>query len=60
MSTNGTYCRAQWIWGRAQWIWGRASDSRLRKPGFESFAAMLKLWVSFFHSTLPQLTQLYK
>ena len=33
---------------RAQWHRGRASDSRLREPGFESGAAMLKLWASFF------------
>ena len=28
--------------------WGRASDSRLRGPGFESCAAVLKPWASFF------------
>ena len=28
---------------RAQWLRGRASDSRLREPGFESCAAVLKL-----------------
>ena len=33
---------------RAQWLRGRASDSRLRKPGFESCAAVLKPWASFF------------
>ena len=27
---------------RAQWLRGRASDSRLRGPGFESCAAVLK------------------
>ena len=27
---------------------GRASDSRLREPGFESCAAVLKHWASFF------------
>ena len=27
---------------RAQWLRGRASDSRLREPGFESCAAVLK------------------
>ena len=45
--------------GRAQWIRGRASDSRLRGPGFESCAAVLKPWASCFHSTLFQFTQLY-
>ena len=33
---------------RAQWLRGRASDSRLREPGFESCAAVLKHWASFF------------
>ena len=33
---------------RAQWLRGRASDSRLRGPGFESCAAVLKPWASFF------------
>ena len=33
---------------RAQWFSGRASDSRLREPGFESCAAVLKPWASFF------------
>ena len=27
---------------------GRASDSRLREPGFESCAAVLKPWAGFF------------
>ena len=45
---------------RAQWLRGRASDSRLREPGFESCAAALKPWASFFHSTLLQFTQLFK
>ena len=27
---------------------GRASDSRLREPGFETCAAVLKPWVSVF------------
>ena len=27
---------------------GRASDSRLREPGFESCAVVLKPWASFF------------
>ena len=31
-----------------QWLRGRASDSRLREPRFESCAAMLKPWASFF------------
>ena len=31
---------------RAQWLKGRASDSRLREPGFESCAAVLKPWAS--------------
>ena len=33
---------------RAQWLGGRASDSRLREPGFESCAAVLKPWAIFF------------
>ena len=33
---------------RAQWLRGRASDSRLREPWFESCAAVLKPWASFF------------
>ena len=33
---------------RAQWFRGRASDSRLRDPGFESCAAVLKPWARFF------------
>ena len=33
---------------RAQWLRGRASDSRLRGPGFESCAAVLKPWASLF------------
>ena len=33
---------------RAQWLRGRASDSRLRGPGFESCAAVLKPSASFF------------
>ena len=37
--------------------WGRASDSRLREPGFESYVKTLG---NCFHSTLRQLTQLYK
>ena len=36
-----------WNW-LAQWLSGRASDSRLREPGFESCAAVLKPWASFF------------
>ena len=31
-----------------QWLRGRASDSRLREPRFESCAAVLKPWASFF------------
>ena len=31
-----------------QWLRGRASDSRLREPGFESCAAVLKPWASVF------------
>ena len=31
-----------------QWLRGRASDSQLREPGFESCAAVLKPWASFF------------
>ena len=33
---------------RAQWLRGRASDSRLRGPGFESCAAVLKPCASIF------------
>ena len=33
---------------RAQWLRGRALDSRLRGPGFESYATVLKPWASFF------------
>ena len=33
---------------RAQWLRGRISDSRLREPGFESCAAVLNYWASFF------------
>ena len=33
---------------RAQRLRGRASDSRLRGPRFESCAAVLKPWASFF------------
>ena len=33
---------------RVQWLMGRASDSRLREPGFEYCAAVLKPWASFF------------
>ena len=36
------------IYCRALWLRGRASDSRLREPGFESCAAVLKPWASFF------------
>ena len=32
---------------RVQWLMGRASDSRLREPGFESCAAVLKPWPNF-------------
>ena len=33
---------------RAEWLRGRASDSRLREPGFDSCAAVLKHWASVF------------
>ena len=33
---------------REQWLRGRAFDSRLREPAFESCAAVLKPWASFF------------
>ena len=33
---------------RAQWLRGRASDSCLRGPKFETCAAALKPWASFF------------
>ena len=35
-------------YSRAQWPRGRALDSRLREPGFESCAAVLKPWANFF------------
>ena len=40
---------------RVQWLKGRALDSRLREPGFESCAAVLKPWGSFFtlHCSSP-------
>ena len=37
----------------AQWLRGTASDSRLREPGFESCAAVLKPWASFFTLHCP-------
>ena len=39
----------------APWLRGRASDSRLRGPGFESCAAVLKPWASVFtlHCSSP-------
>ena len=41
------------VW--APWFRGRASDSRLRGHGFESCAAVLKPWASFFtlHCSSP-------
>ena len=33
---------------KAQWLRGRASDSRLREPGFESCAVVLKPWANIF------------
>ena len=33
---------------RPQWLRVRISDSRLREPGFESCAAVLKPWASVF------------
>ena len=33
---------------RPQWLRGTASHSRLRGPGFESCAAVLKPWASLF------------
>ena len=33
---------------RAHWLRSRASDSRLREPWFESCAAVLKPWESYF------------
>ena len=33
---------------RAPWLRGRALDSKLREPGFESCAAVLKPWASLF------------
>ena len=57
-SKNPLFVNCFLLW--ALWLRGRASDSRLRGPGFESCAAVLKPWASFFHSTLLQSTQLYK
>ena len=42
------YCDYTNHTSRAQWLRGRASDSRLRIPGYESCAAVLKPWASFF------------
>ena len=33
---------------RVQWLGGSVTDSHLRAPGFESCAAVLKPWASFF------------
>ena len=33
---------------RVQWLRDRVSDSRLREPGFESCATVLKPWPSIF------------
>ena len=38
---------------RAQWLRDRALDSRLREPWFESCAAVLKPWASFFTLHCP-------
>ena len=43
LSTNS----GGWIC-RVQWLSGRASDSRLREPGFESCAVVLKPLACFF------------
>ena len=43
--TNNLICE---LICRAQWLRGRALDSRLRDPGFESGAAVLKPWASLF------------
>ena len=45
---------------RAQWLRGRASDSRLKGPGFESCAAVLKPWASFFTLDCSKFTLLYE
>ena len=49
---NQPLCQVFWqpIGGicRAPWLRGRASDFRLREPGFESCATVLKPWASFF------------
>ena len=37
-----------WLRCRAQWLRGKASDSRLRRLGFESCAAVLKPWGNCF------------
>ena len=67
--TQRVQCRCQALvhyQSRAQWLRGRASDSRLREPGFESCAAVLKPWASFFslyiapgHSAVQMNTWLY-
>ena len=36
------------VFRREQWLRGRALHSRLGESGFESCAAVLKLWASFF------------
>ena len=36
------------VFSRVQWLRGRATEYRLREPGFESCAAVLKPWASFF------------
>ena len=58
MSTYGIVeiqfvCIAGIQYSRAPWLRGRASDSRLREPGFESCAAVLKPWASFLFYIAP-------
>ena len=45
--TNVTHVR------RAQWLRGKTSDTQLREPRFESCAAVLKPWASFFTLHYP-------
>ena len=47
-SFTNIYTAVHYQCTRVQWLRGRASDSRLREPGFESYAAALKPWASFF------------
>ena len=48
------YCRIVGLGCRAQWLRGGAADSRVREPGFESYAAVLILGqlFSFYIATV--------